>query len=277
MINRLIYIFLMMGIASPVYSQYWWHNYKSLKADTSDASFIRPSDWNASLKPFPESSVFISDDFLVGNQTSTVIGELNWSTVMGGSGVLGLIPGQANHPGICTLSTGTTANASAGILLSSTSTTKIVYGAEFFDITFIVKLAHDTSENNYRVRVGLVDNAAITSDPADMIAFQRLQADDNWFGTTRSAGGTIFRTSAMTLATANWFRLRMKKYDYTTPATDSIGFSINGGTEQRLGVGITADTLLVALQIGNNNTAAAKNLYIDYFSLGIYPITRWPQ
>ena len=265
MAKRIILLLTLLCVSPSAFAQFWWHRTLSTKADTSDANFIRPSDWNASLKPFPDSSTFISDDFWSGLTALGNIGELAWTISVAGTGVLGVIAGVANHPAIDTFSTGTT-SASALILHLSSTTVGVILPTNFFDITYIVKLSQ--SDANTSVKAGMA-NSATSATPTNGIYFEKLDADNNWFGVCRASAAQT-RTAAMNATGTGWVKMRVRLRDYTT---DSVCFSINGGTESCLGANKPTTNLIPFVRIANS-TAAAKNMYIDYFSLRVWPITR---
>jgi len=279
-VARIILLWLLL--CSSVFSQgyFWWPKTPSTKADTSDANFIRPSDWNAPLKPFPDSSTFVSDDFGGGLTTSNSIGELGWT--ISASAIFGTLAGVANHPGICSLQTPVTANTTNSEMFPyGSSSFGSVMPTEFFDLTFIVKLSQTNDTTVARVGMG-APLSSFSSNNAQVNNGIWIEKDSNetsWFGELRGGAASV-RTPALVAQSTNWVKFRIRRIEYGVVGTktdDSIAFSVNDGTEvKRLatGSGIPSVALTPYVQIANNNKAVTRAILVDYFGLRTWPITR---
>lgn len=266
MIKITLILLLLAASLSADSSGFWWHKFVSGKADTSDAAFIMPSDWNTWHRPYPESSVFISDEFF-GPVTTTNTGQLVWWAALAGTAV-GQIAGQANHPGIDTLNNGATDDVSALIILTlGTTFTGHVLATDFFDITWIVKLAQTDAQTT--MRVGLTNGTVAQPVTGIYIEKDSVTNGTEWRGVCRNAGTQTKTASSLGTTDTNWHRFRIRLLDYTT---DSVAFSIDGGTELKVGTNKPTIALAPFASIGKNGTTT-KTMYLDYFSLRV-PVSR---
>ncbi len=267
MIKKLLFSILLLG--GVAHAQLFKHPFKSAKSDGADATLVRPSDWNAFQIPAPDTSVFISEEFLEGcasTATTRTCGTLNWSTSNSGTGTAIIqTAAVAGHPGIQNMSTGSTANRAQRIHLGISNTIGILNPVDNFTIVWIMRL--NQSDANTVCRIGLANNANVIQ-PANGIYFEKLGADNNWFGVTRATSSQT-RTAAMDATGTGWVRLTIRRVNGTT-----IGFQINNGTEITATATIPTAALIPWAIIDNNSTAAAKTIDLDYFHLLVTTIQR---
>lgn len=273
--NRIIFILLLC--ASPqAFGQFWQHKTTSAKSDTSDANFIRPSDWNAFIQPFPDSSTFVSDDFLAGGVSSGNIGELGWQVA---TGTYFKIRGVADHPGVDSLQSPTSASTSVPrIALGEVGSGGLIMPTEFFDMTFIVKSCQ--TNDTTVIRMGL-KNGGSSGNNAQYSQGIWIEKDSNetsWFGEMKASGQT--RTAALGSVSTNWVKFRIRRIEYGVVGVktdDSIGFTMDNGTELKLlasGANFPTTSMAAYVMVANNNKAVTRAILIDYFGLRTWPITR---
>jgi hypothetical protein len=193
---------------------------------------------------------FVKDDFAAGSTGSTAVGELGWTVT---NGTLTTLTAEQNHPGIFNHAVLTSAQV-AHLRLGGANDGDIL-PANFFDVTFIVRLNNNDTATDVRFGLG---SASGTAPPAAGIWIEKAFADTSWFGVNRSAGSQS-RTSALAAVTGNFVRLRMRRKSATL-----IAFSVDGGAEQTLAGNIPTAALAFYTQISNNN-GVSKSFDIDYF------------
>jgi hypothetical protein len=224
---------------------------------------------------------FADDDFIVGgNSVATGIGKLNWTSAAGGNPTV--IAGEAGHPGILNKSTNATAittqatvnmRGSAGtgsLILEMTS-------AIYWEAHFLIRPKIVNTDVNTLYRIGF-GNDSTANPPNDGVFIEKLPADVNFFAVCRAAsvqtkdatGLDTTGTGTKTWnGTTDWLHFKMRKVNTTT-----IGFSINGRAERTLAANVPTVALNAFFGVGNNNTAAAKTLDIDYFAFIMTGLSR---
>lgn len=198
--------------------------------------------------------VILKDDFTFASTESGEIGELGWSFT---NGTANLIAPEANHPGIVRRTSSAVAAAVASAYPGGGGTAVVVRWDQIDDQTWIVRPA--TTDADYDVRVGLFTDAT-ANPPTGGVYIERLAADTNWYGVTRS-GGTQTRSASLAAFAASWIKLRIRRIDATT-----VGFSVNGGAEVTQTSNIPGDTttLVFGWQIVPTTTTA-RSMDIDAF------------
>lgn len=199
-------------------------------------------------------TIYMSDEFMSGGTTTTLLGEMGWSLPAGTVSRPGTA--SANHHGYVRLDTGAGAgtfarfNSGDNIQLSTTYNPTIVW---------IVR-ATQTNANTQIMVGGSSDFGTLT--PSNGIYFQKLAADTNWFAVTRSTTET--RTDTGVAVSTNWVNLKI------VASTSSVAFYINdvlvatnvatipsGASSNYFGPGLTIE----------NVDAVSKTMDIDYFQM----------
>jgi hypothetical protein len=214
----------------------------------------------ASSPRLASTTAFMSDDFI--SQTSV----FTWNfTSTAGSGSYTQMNAAAGRPGIWRITTDAVANDKSG-LLSNGSVTTTGHTSDTFDILIIAKLI--TNDANTTMRIGLFAAGGQTSDPpSDGIYIEKLSTDTQWFGTTRSAS-TQTRTTAIGTCDTNYHSFRIRRVNSNT-----IGFTIDNGTEQTSTTNIPSSTYGIVLQM-KTHTTASKSLDIDYVDVLVSGLSR---
>jgi hypothetical protein len=202
----------------------------------------------------------VKDDFFVGSNTSSTIGELRWTLTNGSATAQAA---EVNHPGIMRIATSAVINTFVSLRLSGGSTA-LVDPDDFFDLYWLVRV--NTVDANTTVRLGLGNNSA-GNPPTDGIYIEKLAADTSWFGVTRAASSET-RTAALATVTAGWVKLRMRRVSAT-----QIGFTVDNAAEVLATATITGVASCALAQI-TNTAAADKTVDLDYFALAISGLTR---
>lgn len=202
--------------------------------------------------------LYLADDFLGGNTTSGSVGSLGWTTQ---SGLNSTATAPVGRVGIITRATGNTANTVAGMALSSTG----LNIADTFSMVWMVRLVQ--IDTNTIVRLGFSDGGAGTVLPTNGIYFERLGADANWFGVTRTASLQTRINTTIAVST-NFVKLYLRRIDSST-----IGFRVNSGDEVTLNTTVPATALSPWMMI-TNTANGSKSIELDYFDLTISGLSR---
>jgi hypothetical protein len=197
----------------------------------------------------------LQDEFVLVQTGSGNVGQLRWGVT---SGTASDRDSEASHPGILRLDTGAVAATYAILFYSGSSTLGVMLPADMFDLTVVVRL--NTNDTDTQMRVGLGMNTQ-TDPPTNGIYFEKLYADTQWFGVTRSGG--VQSRSAVANTSANFARLRIRRINATT-----IGFSVDGGAEIPFAVNVPTATLNLLLSI-KNQTAVSKTFDVDLVQLAL--------
>lgn len=271
--KKLLFILLLPCLVS---AQVPTHIFRSTKADTSASGIIKPSQWNDYYKARPDTCLYIYDDFIGGATSNGNVSRLGWSftAVQGGSS--GWIAGIANRSGIDSIFSGISTTAAGGSIafhLTPVGTIGIVHQSDFFDVTFKIKLNKDNDTTI--VRIGLADDASVsgTTAPGQGFYFETLTSETQWFAVMRSVANGEVRT-AVASTTTNYVTMRIRRIDF---ATDSIGYSIDGGTEIRIGVDAVEypiSSVSPHMMVRNGDLGVNQTFSIDYFQLIVTNLAR---
>lgn len=213
------------------------------------------------VAPNYRTTYWVKDDFSSSIASNGTVGELGWA---GSNGTItNLAATGTGHPGVIHLDTGATQNTICNIEIDTVGT-GMIWSAELFDITFVVRV----NETDSQIRLGMM--GAGSSDPsANGVFFEKLQADTSWFGVSRK-GGVQTRSSTSATST-NWVTLRLRRLSSTT-----TGFSVDGAAEVT-DSGTNADVAAAVqpfVQIKNTAAAASRTMDVDYFEMMISGLSR---
>lgn len=196
---------------------------------------------------------WLYDEFISGSSETGEVGRLGWSFT---NGSMQNANAEANHPGIVTRRSGTTANQVASLYMGAATTRTDIQLQNLDETTFIV--APVASNTDHTVRVGLLaDNAG--NPPTNGAYFERLAADTNWFRVTRS-GGVQTRTDTGVAYGTSWRKLRIRKNGA------NIEFYIDGTLNGTHTTNVPAGT--TGLSFGVQvipTTTTARDFKIDFF------------
>lgn len=207
------------------------------------------------------SQMFVCDDFASATYNNGTIGDLGWAFT--GGTVTGQAA-EANHPGIVRRDTSAVSGTTASLSARWAASAGTFLPAEFFDLTWIVRL--NTNDANTTVRIG-VGNDITSTGIVNGMYLEKLDADTNWFFVSR-ASSTQTRTDSGVAVGTDWVRLRIRR-----TGASAIGYSLNGGAETTISTNIPTASLMPGLHIVNS-AVASKTIDVDYFDLLITGMTR---
>jgi hypothetical protein len=208
------------------------------------------------------------DDFASGTVTSAQIGKLGWLTTLVGTGTISLIGGEAGHPGILRLNTQATPGSSVSLYLRFTSAGGVLYSSDFFDVSFLARVAQLNTDADATYRLGLGVDASLVPPATSGLWIERLGGETDWFAVRRAATVDTRTDTTVAQAQNTWRRHRIRRIDAST-----IRFSV-GATAVDTTTGAPTAALQPLVQISNGAAAASKTLDIDLFSIAVTGLGR---
>ena len=214
------------------------------------------------------------DDF-VGMLPATTgnIGNLGWdSTVLvGGTDPVAAAASVANHPGLITLTTDTTATHGVSITLGHAVGTLFPGNSTNWQSQQIVEI-NQIATGSYRIGFGTVDTA--TAIPTNGIYFRFLNGTDTFIEACSDTAGTETCTATtITPTAADYVDFYMNStvtgavnftvVDITTPATSTVSLCPAGCTAIA-----TVPTVVLSpmFNIAETGSSAVDVLTVDYFA-----------
>lgn len=212
----------------------------------------------------PTAAVTLVDEFAFASTETGELGELGWSFTNGTANLAG--GPEDGHPGIVSRASSAVSGAIASTYPGGGGTAVSIRVDQVDEMTWIVKPA--TAGADFDVRFGISSDLT-SATPTHGVYFERLAADTNWFGVTRT-GGVETRTPTGVALAASWFKLKFRRISAT-----SIGFTVNGGTEVVATANVPAGnaTVTFGFQI-TPTTASARTVNVDFFALKMVPQVR---
>jgi hypothetical protein len=228
------------------------------------------------------------DDFLPSSDQTSKIGQLGWGISLIGSGCLGYsaVNGQANHPGIFYLNSGTAANGGCSMTLSDA-----LAGAEYplnnlgaggawsyWETQAILETDTSNGVGSAKYLFGFSDNnAAYHASGGNEIAIRYDSAGGGcssnestvtWVYEVIVGGTKTCYNSGLAVAPSTWYHMRIYS---STPGT--IQFQINGAYAGSISV---APTAALAPQFINLTTlnGTEQNLFVDWWAMKIQGLSR---
>lgn len=215
----------------------------------------------------------IQDDFL-GNTpaTSTTVGEYGWdiTVLVAGTNPVAAIASVANHPGLITLTTDTTATHGVGISLGHAVGVLFPGNSNNWNSIQVAKINQITS-GSYRIGFGTVDTA--TAIPTNGIYFRFLQGTDTFIEACSDTASSETCTATTITPTAGDYvdflmtstvtgTVSFTVTDITTPATSTVSLCASGCTAVA-----TLPTVVLSpfFNIAETGSSAADVLTVDYF------------
>lgn len=242
------------------------HEFVSGISDGGDASLVRPSNWNANhafTKPLMGGSTYASffDDFFFGSG-SFAAGTQFIST---GSGAASSnFNAETNHPGMITLTTGTTTTGRT-VCSSSSATTSIVLGggAIRFGSVFIIPTLSDGT-NTFTIRTGLTNGGNGDGNYGVYFRYTNGVNGGEWQGVALD-GGAETTLDTNTAADTSWHRYEFE----ITAAGTSVEFFIDGSSVGTISSGLptVGQTGVTPLAIQKSAGTTARVARIDAFWL----------
>jgi hypothetical protein len=195
----------------------------------------------------------LEDDFAMGGATAGIIGSLGWGL---GAGTVSEIPGEAEHPGIKRLDS---TAASGTVARVSQTASQILLASQLACMEGILRPNTGTA---VQIRFGGFEASGTAGEGSNGVYFSAVNGG-NWRCVCKNAAGTTATASSVPATAAAWARLKIAK------VTGGFAFYINGAL-----VATITDANVPGAAIGlfcafvcETNSAAAKTLDIDYFSL----------
>lgn len=199
----------------------------------------------STLYPY-QSSMFLSDEFLIGGTGSGTTGAMGWST----SGTITNIGGEINRPGILRIDTGAVINTIARINYANANDS----APQQSNLLFIARL--NTNDANTKVRIGS-SNSGTANPPNEGIYFEKLDADTNWFCVTRTGAVETRTDSGVAVSTS------FTTFNYIRRGS-TVEFRLNNAIVCTHTTNITSVNMLGWIFI-INSAAASKTIDIDYW------------
>ena len=226
----------------------------------SGGSIGRPND--------PLTISYEYEDFLGNVGTTGQIGKLGWAFV---NSTVAFVASVASHPGIIQK----LQNNNAGSLnLGAATGLLMLLPSMTFDNYFTIR--PQNFDGNCSLWVGYQDSTSGTGEAANMILFEALTTDTNWFTVTRTGSGAVTRQDTTIACTSgNWYTFRIRRIDAST-----IGFTVvtvngaaSGVAEKTETATIPTTTLAWCLRL-RSHTAVDRTCEIDYWDQLITGLTR---
>jgi hypothetical protein len=218
-------------------------------------------------------NVNLQDDFL-GNTPSVTatIGQLGWdrTVLVAGTNPTAAVASVANHPGLVTLTTNTTATNGIGITLGNGFGTLFPGATTNWQSEHIAEI-NQIATGSYRIGYGTVDTA--TAIPTNGIYFRFLQGTDTHISACFDSASTETCTATtVTPTAADYVDFLMSSSttgavsftvnDITTPATSTVTLCPSGCTAVA-----TAPVVVLSpmFNIAETGSSVADILTVDYF------------
>lgn len=213
--------------------------------------------------------LIIMDHFVTGNTSSDAIGSHGWRQLSLGTGADITLSGEAGHPGILDLGSGTTASGRVAIYVGESGGLVVLPGTSQnqIDIEFLVRLNSNalSSANCDRVTFGFGDQwgAAADTEHTNGIYMEYRPADNANFRLTTASGGTRTKGASTTAPTAgNWYRIGLR---ITFPGgTPTAALLINGTVAVTQTTNIPTAGLGVGFRIDGAATSNEPRVQCDY-------------
>jgi hypothetical protein len=228
------------------------------------------------------------DDFLPSSDQTSKIGQLGWGISLVASGCLGYAAttGQANHPGIFYLNSGTTANGGCSMTLSDALAgaqyplnnlgtggawsyweTQAIFETDTSNGVASAKYLFGFSDNNAAYHPAGGNEIAVRYDSAGGGCASN-ESTTNWIYEVIVGGTKTCYNSGLAVAPSTWYHMRIYS---STPGT--IQFQINGANSGSIAA---APTATLAPQFINLTTLSGKeqNLFVDWWAMKIQGLVR---
>jgi len=195
------------------------------------------------------------DDFTAGLTSSTAVGDLGWPT----TGSIAEKAGEANHPGILTLSTTAIANAVSSLQRN------FMYLTDEGRVSLLMQPLSGSTVMGFRF--GLLDTQ-LTLETSKGVYFSFLaESSANWRTVTRDGSGITRNTSATAYTPGSWYLLEIVK-----SGTDYL-FYINSVLKATHTTNIYAGSVRPMIVLLTRE-AVAKSVDLDWYYSGTGTLTR---
>ncbi|HWQ34327.1 MAG TPA: hypothetical protein VNQ79_15875 [Blastocatellia bacterium] len=218
--------------------------------NAATTAFVR--SWVNSVYPgWKRASEWVLFDDFLNAATGSVLAAAQSGTGAGAS----VGQSDASHPGLLTLSTGTTATGRAGVLSGASI---IRFGGGLITLEILLNIAAlSNATDRYIIRAGLIDS--ISADAVDGAYFEYDESTSPNWRTCTASNSTRTKTNSSQAVQTGWHKLRLDVYsdgsgvDYyydgsylrseTTSIPTAAGRETGIGIWIAKSVGITARTV----------------------------------
>jgi hypothetical protein len=202
----------------------------------------------------PTNPTITVDEFEFASTETGEIGEMGWGFT---NGTFNLVNPESGHPGTCRRASTAVAATVASVFPGGGGATPTHRFDQIDEQTWIIKPV--TADTDYDLRFGWSSDFT-SATASNGVYFEKLAADTNWFGVSRTSGSQT-RTDLGVAFAASWFKLRMRRIDAST-----VGFSINGGSETTIAATIPpgSNVLLFGFHI-IPQSANARSVDVDWY------------
>lgn len=211
----------------------------------------------------PLTMLYEWDDFVSGpSATSATTGKLNWQGP-GGALNANLQAGEAGHPGIARIASGTATSSLAWLMLS---TTNGVLGTDSWDCLLVWRQTTPDATNGVRLGVAFTPNG---SPPAAGAYVEKLAADASYYPVTRAASVET-RGSALAAVDGAWHKARVRRISPT-----QVGITLDALAEVVHTANLPTVALQPFVQVFNSSTnALSRSIDVDFVDLLVTGLAR---
>jgi hypothetical protein len=218
-------------------------------------------------------TALLTDDFLgMLPGTTGNIGNLGWDStvIVGGTDPVAAAASVANHPGLITLTTDTTATHGVSVTLGHGVGTLFPGNSTGWQSQQIAEI-NQVSTGSYRIGFGTADTA--TAIPTNGIYFRFLNGTDTFIMACSDSSSTETCTATTVTPTAGDYvdffmnstttgAINFTVQDITTPATSTVSLCPSGCT-----AAATVPTVVLSpmFNIAETGSSVADVLTVDYF------------
>jgi len=228
-------------------------------AGKNDAGVETVLGASGAFDPLDEDSIWLREEFASGAEaTDGDLGDLGWEVIRSGAGVPVGQAGEANHPGIWRLVTGTTSDQYTLVNVSNNRASIIALSSSTFESKFI---ARQSSCADVGVNIGWVAGGAHAVSPTTgiYVRLDTADADTNYQFVVGDGTEQINDTAVACNTNWNLFRL------YSTDGGTTMSLDINGSNVATETLNIPTAVLSPAFQV-QTRTTADKTLDLDFFA-----------
>jgi hypothetical protein len=175
-----------------------------------------------------------------------------------------MVAGEAGHPGIVQIETGTRADGQAA-LQTALDCLLLGGGAAVFEAVVRIPTL-PVAAQAFAFRIGFGDS--VSGDHADGVYFELTQADTEWQCKTASNSNRTTSDSGETAQANTWTRVRIEINAAGTEANFYIDGTLKATITTNIPTGAGRETGIVASIIKSNGTTE-RTAHIDYIYAGI--------
>lgn len=188
---------------------------------TSDVS---SDEWNELHDYSPEAGMFVYEECFFRATTQYYDGGVIQQVSGTNAATAAVSPPLVNHPGIISLTTGTTATGRAGLMMGNNGGVVLTGGKIRFGAVLRIITALSDASQTYTIRMGLFTEVAIDSSAGVYFRYTHGTNGGKWQGVARSGGVESTVDTGVTPDTTTWHRYEFE----INAAGTSVEFFIDG-------------------------------------------------